>query len=141
MATTVEGAIEQVLSVRLASLVLSPAHPIAVPNVNFTKPNDNRYLEAKFVPNATNRILIGSTDPHQRIGFLQVNVRDGLNKGSRITDIAGLVAAHFPADLRLHHATGISVRISAAAEVGSMLVESNPPGVVVPILIPWECFA
>lgn len=141
MATTVEGAIEQVLSVRLASLALSPVHPIAVPNVNFTKPNDNRYLEAKFVPNATNRILIGSTDPHQRIGFLQVNVRDGLNKGSRITDIAGLVAAHFPADLKLHHSTGITVRITAEAEVNAMMTETAPPGVMVPILIPYECLA
>lgn len=139
MAVTVEGAIEQVLSVRLATLVLSPAHPIAVPNKNFTKPNDNRYLEAKFVPNATNRILIGSTDPHQRIGFLQVNVRDKLNTGSRVTDIAGLVAAHFPADLKLHHATGIMVRITAAPEVNGMITETSPPGVMVPILIPYEC--
>ena len=139
MATTVEGAIEQVLSVRLASLVLSPVHPVAVPNVNFTKPSSNRYLEAKFVPNATSRILIGSTDPHQRIGFLQVNVRDKLNTGSRITDIAGLVAAHFPADLKLYHATDIMVRITADAEVNAMITETAPPGVMVPVLIPYEC--
>lgn len=140
MAVTVEGAIQEALLARLATLVLNPVHPIAWPNNNFTKPTDNRFLEARFVPNATNRILI-SSGPHQRLGFLQINVRDGLNKGPRITEIAGLVAEHFPADLRLHHATGVSVRISAASEVGSMLVESNPPGVVVPILIPWECFA
>ena len=141
MATTVEGAIEQVLSVRLVSLVLTPAHPIAVPNVNFTKPNDNRYLEAKFVPNGANRVFIGSDEPHRRIGFLQVNVRDGLNKGSRITDIAGLVAAHFPADLKLTHATGLTVQITAAADVGNMIVEATPPGVLVPILVPFECWA
>lgn len=141
MATTVEGAIEQVLSVRMASLVLSPVHPIAVPNVNFTKPNDNRYLEAKFVPNGANRVFIGSDDPHQRLGFLQVNVRDGLNKGSRITDIAGLVAAHFPADLKLTHTSGLTVRITAAADVGNMIVETAPPGVMVPILVPYECWA
>lgn len=141
MANTVEGAIEQVLLARLATLVLSPVHPVAWPNTNFTKPNDNRYLEARFVPNAANRVLIDSDGPHQRIGFLQVNVRDGLNKGPRITDIAGAVAAHFPVDLRLHHATGLSVRISSAADVGSMLVESSPPGVLVPVLIPFECFA
>lgn len=141
MAVTVEGAIEQVLSVRLASLVLSPVHPLSVPNVNFTKPNDNRYLEAKFVPNGANRIIIGSGGPHQRIGFLQVNVRDKLNTGSQVTDIAGLVAAHFPDDLKLYHAIGITVRITAKADVGSMLVETTSPGIVVPVLIPWECFA
>ena len=141
MADTVEGAIEQVLSVRLGSLVLSPVHPIAVPNTNFTKPTSHRYLEARFVPNATDRILVDGDGPHQRIGFLQVNVRDKINTGSRITDIAGIVAAHFPADLALHHATGIKVRITAAAEVNAMIVESSPPGVMVPILIPWECLA
>ncbi len=141
MATTTEGAIEEVLLARLATLVLSPAHPVAWPNLNFTKPNDNRYLEALFAPNATNRMLIDSDGPHQRIGFLQVNVRDGLNKGSRITDIAGAVAAHFPADLKLSHALGLIVRITADAEVGSMLVETTPPGVLVPVLVPFECWA
>ncbi len=141
MATTVEGAIEQVLSVRLASLELSPVHPIAVPNVNFTKPNDNRYLEAKFVPNGANRVFIGSDEPHQRIGFLQINVRDKLNTGSRVTDIAGQVAAHFPADLQLHHALGLTVRITAAPDVSDMIVETTPPGVLVPVLVPFECWA
>ena len=141
MATTTEGAIEQVLSVRLSSLVLSPVHPISAPNITFTKPIDNRYLEAKFVPNATNRVLIDSDGPHQRIGFLQVNVRDKLNSGVRVTDIAGIVAAHFPADLKLTHATGIRVRITADPDVGGMLVETTTPGVMVPVLIPYECWA
>jgi hypothetical protein len=141
MATTVEGAIEQVLLARLGTLVLSPAHPVAWPNNNFTKPADNRYLEAKFVPNAANRVFIDSDGPHERIGFLQVNVRDGLNKGPRITDIAGAVAAHFPTDLKLPHAIGLTVRISSAADVGSMLVETTSPGVLVPVLIPWSCWA
>ena len=141
MATTTEGAIEQALMDRLGTLVLSPVHTVAYPNVNFTKPASGRYLEAKFVPNQANRITIDSHGPHQRIGFLQVNVRDKVNTGSRVTDIAGLVAAHFPTDLRLHHAIGLEVRISAAADVGSMLRESEPEGVLVPVLIPWACWA
>lgn len=141
MANTVEGAIEQVLLARLAALVLSPPHPVAWPNNNFSKPADNRYIEARFVPNAANRVFIDSDGPHQRIGFLQVNVRDGLNKGPRITDIAGAVAEHFPADLRLHHAIGLSVRITSAPDVGSALIETTSPGILVPILVPWECWA
>lgn len=141
MAVTIEGAIQEALFARLATLVLSPVHLIAYPNVNFTKPANNRYLEARFIPNTVTRQFIGSTDPHQRQGFLQVNVRDGKNENYRITEIAGLVAAHFPTDLRLHHATGISVRISSAPQVGSMLVEDTPPGVLVPVLIPWSVWA
>lgn len=141
MATTTEGAIQEALFARLATLVLSPVHPVAWTNLNFTAPAGNRYLEARFVPNTANRILIGSTDPHERMGFLQVNVRDKLNTGSRAIDIAGLVAAHFPADLKLYHSTGIMVRITAAPEVNAMMTETLPPGVMVPILIPYECLA
>lgn len=141
MATTIEGAIQEALFARLASLVLSPAHLVSWPNLNFTKPASNRYLETRFVPNTTNRVTIDSDGPHQRIGFLQINVRDAQGQGVRVVETAGLVAAHFPADLRLHHAIGLSVRISAAAQVGAMIVESAPPGALVPVLIPFECFA
>ena len=60
MATTTEGAIQEVLFARLASLVLTPVHPVAWPNVTFTPPTGNRYLEALFMPNAVNRLLIDS---------------------------------------------------------------------------------
>lgn len=139
--TTIEGAIQEALFTRMASLVLSPAHPVSWPNLNFTKPANNRYLEARFIPNTVTRQFIGSTDPHQRQGFLQINVRDGLNQNPRIVETAGLVAAHFHTDLRLHHATGISVRISSAPQVGSMLVEDTPPGALVPVLVPFDCWA
>ncbi|MBU1306331.1 MAG: DUF4128 domain-containing protein [Alphaproteobacteria bacterium] len=141
MAATVEGAIQEAMLARAASLVLSPVHIVAWPNVNFTKPSSNRYLEVKFVPNTTTRFLIDSSGPHQRMGFLQINIRDALSQGPRIVDVAGAVAAHFPADLVLSHALGLTVRITAAPEVNDMMVETNPPGVVVPIMIPWECFA
>ena len=96
--TTIEGAIQEALFTRMASLVLSPVHPVSWPNLNFSKPVNNRYLEVRFVPNTTNRITIDSDGPHQRIGFLQVNVRDALNTGSRAIETAGLVSERFPAD-------------------------------------------
>lgn len=141
MAITTEGAIQEALLTRLAALVLAPVHPVAWPNNSFTPPNGNRYLEARFVPNTTSRLLIDSDGPHQRLGFLQVNVRDALNQGTRILDIAGAVAAHFPCDLTLFHSLGLSVRITADADVGAMMVETTTPGVVVPVLISFECWA
>lgn len=139
--TTIEGAIQEALFTRMASLVLSPVHPVSWPNLSFSKPANNRYLEVRFVPNTTNRLTIDSDGPHQRIGFLQVNVRDGLNTGSRAIETAGLVSEHFPADLRLHHAIGPSVWITGEADVGDMMIEETPPGVLVPVLIPWACWA
>ncbi|WP_240233618.1 phage tail terminator-like protein [Devosia lacusdianchii] len=143
MATTVEGAIKEALFARLATLVLAPVHPVAWPNLSFTPPAGNRYLEPKVVPNTVGRVFIGSNEPHQRLGFLQVNVRDALNQGTRIDDIAGAVAAHFPADLKLSNAFGggIVVRITSDPSPGSALIETTPPGVVVPLLIPFECWA
>lgn len=126
---------------RLATLVLSPAHPVSWPNLNFTKPTNNRFLEARCVPNTTNRVFIGSNEPHQRLGFLQVNVRDALNQGSRVVGIAGQVAAHFPADLKLPHAFGLTVSITSAGDVSDPIIETTPPGVLVPVLIPFECWA
>lgn len=141
MATTPEGAIQKALLDRLETLVLTPAHPVAWPNVKFTKPSDNRYLEARFIPNGAERVFIGSTEPHKRIGFLQVNVRDGIDQGPRVVETAGLVAAHFVADLRLSADLDLSVRIISAPDVNDMIVERAPPGVLVPVLIPFECWA
>lgn len=141
MATSAEEAIMESLFGRLATLVLSPAHPVSWPNLNFTRPTNNRFLEARYVPNTTTRFFIGSQEPHQRLGFLQVNVRDALNQGSRVVGIAGLVAAHFPADLKLPHTFGLTVRIISAADTGDPIIETTPPGVLVPVLIPFECWA
>lgn len=141
MATTVEGAIKEALFARLATLVLGPVHPVSWPNLNFTAPAGNRYLEARYVPNAVNRVFIDTDGPHRRLGYLQVNIRDGLNQGTRIDDIAGAVANHFPADLKLNHALGLTVRITADASPAPALIETTPPGVLVPVLIPFECWA
>ncbi len=141
MAVTAEAAIMEALFARLATLTLTPVHPIAWPNLSFSKPGSNRYLEARFVPNTVTRRFIGSGDPQQHIGFLQVNVRDGQNQGSRVVETAGLVAAHFSTDLQLPHATGVSVRITSKPEVAAPIVENNPAGILVPVMIPYECWA
>lgn len=141
MATTTEGAIKEALFGRVEALILDPVHPLSMPNMVFTKPSGNRYLEVRLIPNSVDRMLIDTDGPHLRQGFLQINVRDAINQGTRIDDIAGAVAAHFPADLRLHHAFGLSVRITADPAPSPMIVENTPPGVLVPILVPWECWA
>ena len=141
MATTTEGAIQEALLARVATLVLNPIHPVAWPNNTFVRPPNNRFLEVRFVPNGANRVLIDSDGPHQRIGLLQINVRDELNKGPRVMDTAGLVAAHFATDMLLRHAIGLAVRITAAPDVSNMLVETTPPGVLVAVMVPYEVWA
>lgn len=138
MADTINDAIRDALYARLVTLVLSPAHPISWRNLNFTRPTNNRFLEARFVPNDNSRFGVDG-GPHERFGFLQVNVRDALNTGSRVESVAGAVAAHFPADLALYGELGVKVRITKDTDPGDMIVETSPPGVMVPVLIPYEC--
>lgn len=143
MALSVEAAIMEALFARVALLTvgaqaLYAPNRIAWPNISFDPPADHNFLRVAFFPNTTNRILIDSDGPHQRIGLLQLSVHWKKNDGeTRPRDIAGLVAAHFPADLRL--GTDPSVRITAKPEVADMIIEAAR--VQIPIMVPWEAWA
>lgn len=123
------------LSARLASLVLSPAMPIAWEGVEFDPPPVTGYLDVQLFRSATNRQFIGSADPHQRLGFLQVAVMvapgddgAGVMRADRIADA---IVAHFPCDLRLG-----GVRITARPNVAG----GFPDGAWwrLPISVPFE---
>lgn len=143
MATTAEALIMEVLFARLSSLVLSPVHQIAWPNVSFTPPQSggqpSPYLRVQFVPNQVNRALIDSDGPHQHVGLFQVSVYGPKGAGeSETREIAGLVAAHFPADLRMV-VSPVVVRVSKRPDVAGMLVEDAM--IQIPVMIAWEAYA
>lgn len=113
------------------------ALPVAWPNVNFSMPATGRFLRVQFVPNVTNRRFIGSDDPHQYLGLLQISVYDRLNMGETwVRQAAGQVASRFAADLRLGE---IGVRITKQPSVADMIIEEDR--VQVPVMIEWECYA
>lgn len=134
----VETDIMEALFTRLEALVLSPALPVAWPNLAFDPPADQRYLRVQFVPNLNIRLLIDSDGPHQHLGLLQVSVYWTKGEGEAgAREVAGDVAAHFAADLRLT-AGGISVRITKNADARDMIVEDA--AVQVPVMISWEAY-
>lgn len=136
---TIEASIQTALFTRAASLVLSPVHPVAWPNVAFTPPNPKKYLRVTQMPNVTDRLVIGSDGPHQHQGILQVMVCAPLNSGEATArEVAGLVANHFPADLRLTSG-GLTVRITKRANIASALVTDTE--LQIPVSIPYRCFA
>jgi len=97
---TIQSSIEAALFARAASFLLSPTLPFAWLNVSFTKPIGG-YLRVTHVPNIARRLFLGSGDPHQRLGLLQVGVFQPLNKdASQATEIAGKVAEHFACELK-----------------------------------------
>lgn len=125
------------LAQRVASLSVGGL-PIAWPDTNFNRSGGGRYLEVTFAPNGTQRIGVGSNVAHRIVGLMQISVWWDRNQGTSALEIAGQVAAHFPADLNLT-ADAVRVRVTRDAEVTGPL--TMPEGTLVPVTIYWECFA
>ena len=132
---TIETSIWMALKARVSTLVLSPVLPVSWPNESFTPPAAG-YLRVTHVPNIANRLFIGSAAANQRLGLLQVSVFAKLNQDATIaTEIAGLVAAHFPADLKMTSG-GVTVRVTKAPDVAQAL--RDDPHWHVPVTVRYE---
>lgn len=135
---SIETSIWLALKARAQALVLSPMLPVAWPNESFTKPAGG-YLRITHIPNVNRRLFLGSNDPHQRLGLFQVSVFAPLNKGATpATEIAGKIAAHFPADLPMRSG-GITVRVGKAPDVAPGFAEDTHWHV--PVTISYQAIA
>ena len=136
---TVESSIATALMARVASLVLSPVHPVAYPNVSFTPPANKKYLRVTHFVNSTDRLFINSSGKHRHKGILQITVCAPLNSGeSAGREIAGQVASHFAVDARLSSG-GVAVRITKRPNIASALITDTE--IQIPVSISYECFA
>lgn len=141
---TVETKTWLALKSRLATLVLNPVHPIAWPNVSFSQPVDSNgapkgYLRATWVPNSNNRLFLKGADPHERLSLLQVDVFEKINEDAAVAiEVAGLVAEHFPADLKMAY-SGIIARVQRSPDVAQAMPQDVY--VQVPVTIPIVVFA
>ncbi|MER8806028.1 DUF4128 domain-containing protein [Mesorhizobium australicum] len=135
---SIETSIWLALKGRVQSLILSPALPIAWPNEGFTKPTTG-YLRVTHVPNINRRLFIGSTEPHQRIGLLQIDVFAKKNQDASVSAaIAGQIGASFPTDLRIRYG-GITVRVNKAPDVAQAIADDTHW--LTPVTIAYEVFA
>jgi hypothetical protein len=133
---TIETDIETALFMHVANLDLGGL-PIAWPNQSFDPLP--RYLRVAHFPNRNRRFLIGSSEPHQRIGLLHLTVFGPKNAGPTETgEVAGQVAAHFPADLQLPVGQ-IPLRITAAPDVGP--AQADDTHWLVPVRVSYEIYA
>jgi hypothetical protein len=135
---TVESIIPGLLMARLAELVLVPALPVAWPNVSFSPPVGG-YLRASYLPNANRRFLDRASDPHQRVGFFQVDACTPLNRGAiDAQEIAGRIAEHFACGTEMWSGI-LRVSVTKAPDIARAM----PDGThwMVPVSIPYECFA
>lgn len=140
MATpTVETAIWLALRGGVESLALSPAHDVAWPNESYQPTAGAPYLKVEHIPNRTLRAFIGSSDPHHYRGILQIGVMTKLNQNVAVgLEVAGDVADHFPADLKLV-AHGFTVRITSNPSVG--LPQPQATHLMIPVSVEYDCWA
>lgn len=120
----VETSIWLALRARVASLPtdIVPQTSIAYPKKVFTPPLAGGmplpYIEVKHLPNRVGRLFMKGSAPHVRPGILQLDYMApvvGIDD-IQATEMAGRIAAHFPADLRLY-AQDVQVRIERAPDV------------------------
>ncbi|MER8471545.1 phage tail terminator-like protein [Mesorhizobium sp. M1405] len=85
------------------------------------------------------RLFIAGSDPHHRMGLLQIDAFQILDAGaSAATEIAGQIAAWFPCDLPLFQ-EGIRIRVTKAPDIAGAL--SDDTHWMVPVTVSYEAFA
>ena len=137
---TIEEKIEAALFDRVHALGLTPALPVAWPNMAFTPPAPGgHYLRVDHLPNVNSRLFMKGSAPHRRQGILQLTVVMPLNQGAPpATAKAGQVAEKFPADLRFEK-DSVRVRIQAAPDV--LAAVKTDVSWDLPVSIRYEAFA
>ncbi len=134
----IETALWLALRARVEALVLSPPLPVAWPNETFSPPLSG-YLRVTWIPNINRRLFLKGSDPHQRLSLLQVDVFAKKNQPVAVAlEIAGQVAVHFPADLRMT-AYGVTARVTKAPEIAQPIDDTTH--LMVPVTISIEAFA
>lgn len=120
----VETKIWMAIKARVSTLPGWAANRIAWPMDPF-EPGQLPYVEVAHLPNRVNRPFIGSNDPQERPGILQLTLcwpvaQVGTGLGKVHPDVlvqrAGEIAAHWPTDLPLDFG-GVRVRVEHAPDV------------------------
>lgn len=134
----VEAAITDALFGRLRALTISPAHPIAWPNVAFTPPSSDKWLRVNQFPTVETRFAVADTGSVELRGFIQVDVFGPLNKGVTTQQaVAASVARHFRVPRRLFSGT-TRIEITSARVDPGMTSDSRW---MIPVTINYRAFA
>lgn len=146
---TIETSIWQALKARVQALGLGL--PINWPQTVEAKPQTSGkplpYVECRHLPNATVRRFIGSDDPHERPGILQltlcwpvsdIGTQDGETHPDELIQRAGEIAAHFPTDHRMTF-EGVTVRVERAPDVAQPFRDDAYWRC--PVSVRYSCFA
>lgn len=134
---SIETSILQALKARVDALPMKSAYPVVWATDTTYSPEPSKpYIRATWLPNRNQRLFIGSDDTHVRPGILQLDVfgKVRANGEGLAREIAGQVAAHFPADLEMNF-QGVKVRVTKAPDVGPSFVDKH---IQIPVSIEVE---
>ena len=135
MPTTADGRVFARLMQHISALTTTPVTEIAWPNVAFT-PTTRPYLDVTFLP--APQPWQGHGGIRKLAGILQISVVADRESGlATPTELAGQVATHFPAHMRVYDAD-IAVEIPRHPDVLPALYDG--PDVRLPVSIPYQAF-
>ncbi len=136
-----EENVDKALFDRAETMPFAVANPskVAWPNKPFDPPADgSAYVEVSHFPNRGDRYGLPSSSLEYNYGFLQLLVRAPRNRDRReAIKIAGDLALHFPADLKLY-SEGVRVKISKKPDV--MSASPTEASWNVPVTVYYEAF-
>lgn len=140
MANRTETKIAEALFAKLGTLTLSPAVPVAWPNVAFAPPADAQgkpapFLRVNDIPAPTRGLSIADTGTNEYVGLFQVDVMWPHGGGvSAAKETAGAIVAHMKRGTRLDRQ---SVRVDVTqASVGPVI--SDDPRIMIPVTITYR---
>lgn len=136
---SVETKIFQAIKARVATLPMAGSYPVKWTTDESYQPNPSQpYLRATWLPNINRRLFLNGSDPHQRLGVLQIDVMGKKTSGDDVAiEVAGQVAAHFPADQAMTF-QGVTARVERAPDVRPVIIDKH---IQVTISIRIETFA
>lgn len=147
MAAQTETKIVESLFAELAALALTPALPIALPNLDFTPPADEKWLRVTEAPSPILPAALAAAGPSYLAiapgvrdynGTIQVDVvwpqRSGIIAAK---EVAGAIAAHFrPA--KAIYGDGVKIKV-IRSHVGAKVDEASR--VYLPVTIQYRALA
>jgi hypothetical protein len=124
-------------------MALTPSLPVIWPGQNKDLPSV-RCIEVVNMVNRPDRPFIGSTEPQERMGILQIGLLSLPEAGeyaeTMMREIAGDIADHFAVDAALRY-RDVAVKIYEAPEVGTSIKDEKRSRIITPISVRWRCNA
>lgn len=133
----VEASIVRGVLGHLAGLTLSPALPVAYPNVSFTPPSSGGYLRINLFKLPASRPNIGANAFTRHEGLIQIDAIYPQGGGEPpIVDTAALIKAHFDIGTVITQ-DGFNIRVLSPPTVETL--QRDDPWAFVPVTISYTC--